>query len=211
MPIPRLRIDNTAVLVIDVQERLLPTIAARQRVEHNCAVLLQLAGTLGLPAIVTEQYPRGLGHTAEAVRRAMAESCALIEKTRFSALVDDVTSRLQQWQRSTVLIGGLEAQVCVLQSVLDLQAGGRQCFLASDAISAGQVDQVAPAFERMRQAGAIVTGVLSAMYELMGDSRHEGFRACLELAKMVKSGDPGSPNAERDPYKGGVNPPVELS
>jgi len=189
MPIPRLRTDDTAVLIIDVQQRLLPTIAARDRVVGNCAVLLRMAGELELPVIVTEQYPKGLGPTADGVRAAMPADAELIEKTRFSAMVDAVAGRLKQWQRGTVLLGGLEAQVCVLQTVLDLQAGGWQCFLASDAISAGQSDQVAPALDRMRQAGAIVTGVLSAMYELMGEAGHGSFRPCLELAKSIKTAD----------------------
>ena len=185
MPIPRLRADDTAILIIDVQERLLPTIVDAQRVIDNCSILLRLGAELDLPYLVTEQYPRGLGRTAELITSAMADQSRRIEKTKFSAAIDMVMDGLTQARRGTVLIGGLEAHVCVLQTVLDLQASGIQCFVCSDAVSAGQREQVAPAYERMRAAGGVITGVMSAMYELLGDARHPSFNGCLDLAKAV--------------------------
>ena len=125
MPIPRLTTDDTALLVIDVQERLLPTIADRQKLTTNCAILLQMAGVLGLPYLVTEQYPTGLGRTADEVTAAMPDPSRRIEKTRFSAVIDLVEEQLQSWRCANVLICGIEAHVCVLQTVLDLQAGQR--------------------------------------------------------------------------------------
>jgi hypothetical protein len=85
-----------------------------------------------------------------------------------------------------VLVCGVEAHVCVLQSVLDLVAAGWTVFYATDAISSGQVDQVAPAFRRMERAGALPTGTLGAMYELMGDAAHPAFKDILALAKQVQ-------------------------
>lgn len=186
MPIPRLRLDDTALLVIDVQERLIPTIVDADRVIENCALLLRMAHELGIPAIVTEQYVKGLGRTVEGVSSALADQAARIEKTRFSAAVDLVIETLQAQRRGTVLICGLEAHVCVLQTVLELHAGGRQCFVVTDAVSAAQREQMPFAFERMQKAGAVMTGVVSAMYELLEDSTHPSFRACLELAKAVR-------------------------
>ncbi len=185
MPIPRLRADQTALLVIDVQERLMPTIVDHDRVINNCAIMLQVAAALGLPYLVTEQYPRGLGRTVDAVAKAMTDQSRRIEKTRFSACVDLVQEQLLAWQRGTVLVCGVEAHVCVLQTTLDLLAGGRQAFVVTDAISASQPEQIAPALARMTTAGAIQTGVLSAIYEMLGDSNHPGFRTCLDLAKSV--------------------------
>jgi len=185
MPIPRLKPDDTALLVIDVQERLLPTIVDAQKVVDNCAILVRLATELELPYMVTEQYPRGLGRTAEPITSAMSDPSRRIEKTRFSAAIDMVVGGLNEVRRGTVLIAGLEAHVCVLQTVLDLQGAGYQCFVCCDAVSAGQREQIAPAYERMRRAGGIVTGVMSAMYELLGDARHASFNRCLDLAKAV--------------------------
>jgi isochorismate hydrolase len=144
-----------------------------------------MANELAIPSLVTEQYVQGLGRTVPIVSQAMANPAARLEKTRFSAAVEMVVDQFRQWRRSTILVAGIEAHVCVLQSVLDLQASGFQCFVCTDAISAGQRDQIAPALQRMGAAGALPTGVMSAMYELMADARHPSFRACLELAKKI--------------------------
>jgi nicotinamidase-related amidase len=186
MPIPRLRAEETALLVIDVQERLMPTIHQGQRVVRNCAVMLQAAAALGMPYLVTEQYPKGLGRTVDQVAKAMTDQSRRIEKVRFSACIDLVHEQLLAWRRGCVLLCGVEAHVCVLQTTLDLLASGRQVFLISDAISASQPDQIAPAFQRMTAAGAVPTGVLSAMYEILVDAQHPAFRTCLELAKSVQ-------------------------
>jgi nicotinamidase-related amidase len=186
MPIPRLQIDDAAVLVIDMQERLMPTIVDADKVTHNCATLLQLAEVLGMPYLVTEQYPTGLGRTVEAITAAMEDQSRRIEKTTFSAGADIVLEQLHAWGRSSVIVCGLEAHVCVLQTVLDLQANGRQCFVCTDAVSAAQRDQIPHAYRRMDRAGAVLTGVLPTIYELLQDAKHPAFRACLDLAKAVQ-------------------------
>ncbi len=186
MPAPRLTPDTTMLLVIDIQERLVPTIVDADRLITNSAILLRLASELTLPYFVTEQYPRGLGRTTEPIAAAMTDPSRRIEKTRFSAAVDIIKERMATWRRSSVIICGIEAHVCVLQTVLDLQEAGYHCFLATDAISASQFGQIAPALRRMEQAGATPSGVISIMYELMGDSQHPSFRALLDLAKQVK-------------------------
>ncbi|MBT8486254.1 MAG: isochorismatase family protein [Phycisphaerales bacterium] len=186
MPVPRLRSEDTTLLVVDMQERLLPAIVDRERVVNNCVVMLQLVRELNLPFLVTEHYPQGLGRTVEAVSAAMFDPSARIEKTRFSAMVDVVDDLLTAWRRSTVLVCGIETHVCVLQTVLDLQASGRQAFVVSDAISAAHRDQGPPALRRMESAGAVVTGVMSSMYELLGDAAHPARRACVGLAKTIQ-------------------------
>ena len=186
MPVPRLRIDETALLVIDMQEKLMPTIADTERITHNTVALLQVAEILGMPYLITEQYPTGLGRTIEAITMAMEDQSRRIEKTRFSAAVDIVLEQLHAWRRPSVLICGVEAHVCVLQTVLDLQAAGRQCFVCLDAVSAGQREQVPWALRRMERAGAVICGVMSAIYELVDDSNHPAFKACLEVVKDLK-------------------------
>ena len=186
MPIPRLRIEDAALIVIDVQEKLVPTIVDASRLVANCSTMLRIAGELGVPYVVTEHYPRGLGRTVEAITAAMLDPASRVEKTRFSAAIELVTDLLQAWRRTNVLICGIEAHVCVAQTALDLQAGGRQCFVVSDAIAASQPDQIEPALRRMEAAGAVTTGVMSAMFELLGDANHPSRRACIELAKQIE-------------------------
>ena len=94
MPIPRLRLDRTALLVIDVQERLLPTIHQGEAVAHHCTVLLDVARELGMPAVITEQYVKGLGHSVPAIAQRAGPSATVVEKTRFSAATPEVLSGL---------------------------------------------------------------------------------------------------------------------
>jgi len=185
MMIPRLRPDDTALLVIDVQSRLLPTIHRWEVLRDHCALLLRMAAALDLPALVTEQYPSGLGPTVPEVAAVVPPGTPVIQKTRFSALVPSVEDHLQGIGRGTVLVCGIEAHICVLQTVLDLRAGGREVFFVTDAISAGQRAQIAPAYRRMERAGAVPTGILSSLYELMADKRHPAFARGLDLAKAV--------------------------
>ena len=97
------------------------------------------------------------------------------------------TKPIYGMHRGTVLVCGIEAHVCVLQTTLDLLAGGRLPFLCTDCISAGQATQIAPAMQRMQTAGATPTGTLSAIYELLGDATHPSFKACLELVKGIRA------------------------
>jgi nicotinamidase-related amidase len=187
MPIPRLSLERTALLVIDVQERRLPTIFDADRVVANCAAALDAARALGLPAVVTEQYVKGLGHSAGVIATAAAGHAATVEKTRFSALVPEVEAFLAAKRCDDVLVCGVEAHVCVQQTVLDLLASGRQPYLLTDAISAGRPDQIAPAFRRMERAGAVPSGVLGACYEILGDAAHPQFKAVLGVVKTLRA------------------------
>jgi nicotinamidase-related amidase len=187
MPIPRLHRDRTALLVIDVQERLLPTIHHGEAVATNCGLLLDVAARLGMPAIVTEQYVKGLGRSVEPIASRLTPSVTVVEKTRFSAAVPGVMQALDRASAGTVLVCGVEAHVCVLQSTLDLLAAGRQVVLVHDAISSGDKTQVAPAFHRLCTAGAVTSGVLGAAYELLGDASDPAFRDILAIVKRIPS------------------------
>lgn len=187
MPIPRLHPSRTALLVIDVQERLLPTIFDADRVVANCAAAIEAAKVLGLPTIVTEQYVKGLGHSAPAIAQAAAGYAATFEKTRFSAFLPEVEALLASRRCDDVLVCGVEAHVCVQQTVLDLLAAGRQPYLLTDAISAGRPDQIPPAFRRMERAGAVPSGVLGACYELLADAANPQFKAVLGVVKTLRA------------------------
>jgi len=111
--------------------------------------------------------------------------CALWQLETRAAEVREVLRALEAAGRRSVLVCGVEAHVCVLQTVLDLRAAGHRVFHATDAISSGQADQVPHAFRRMELAGAVPTGTLGAMYELVGDAADPRFREILALAKQV--------------------------
>jgi nicotinamidase-related amidase len=186
MPIPRLHRDRTALLVIDVQERLLPSLYQGAIVARHCGILMAIADRLGIPVLVTEQHVRGLGPSVPAVADRIRPDHLRVEKTRFSAAVPEVLRHLDAHDISSVLLCGAETHVCVLQTALDLLAGGRHVFLATDAITSGARDQIRPGFLRMLEAGALPTGVIGATYELLADSADPAFRDCLALVKRLE-------------------------
>jgi nicotinamidase-related amidase len=187
MPIPRLRVDDTVLLVVDIQSRFASSIHGWDALVNNATILCRAAATLGIPTIVTEQNPRALGNTVPEITAALPAGTPTFTKTRFSSLTPEVTTALNGMHRGTVLVCGIEAHVCVLQTTLDLLAGGRLPFLCTDCISAGQATQITPAMQRMQTAGATPTGTLSAIYELLGDATHPSFKACLELVKGIRA------------------------
>ncbi len=185
MAIPRLQLDTTALLVIDVQERLIHTIHQHELLIARCKALVGAATILKMPIIVTEQYVKGLGRTVPQIAETFPPNTPVFEKQSFSALTPNVLDLLRSLGRPHLLICGIEAHVCVLQTVLDGCAQGIQTFHLTDAISSGQPDQIDPAFRRMERAGSVPSGVLSALYELMGSCDHPGFREVLPFAKIA--------------------------
>lgn len=188
MPIARLKPETTCLLLIDVQQRLIGEMHDAPRLAARCRYLAQIADVLRLPVAVTEQYVSGLGHTVSSVCEALPADAAVFEKTRFSGCIDPVRAWLEEHGRPNILLAGMEAHVCILQTGLDLLASGKIVFAVFDAISGGEPEQIAPAINRLERLGAIATGCTSATYELMGDSTHPAFRQCLSLVKALRSG-----------------------
>jgi nicotinamidase-related amidase len=187
MPIPRLRPEDTVLLVVDIQSRFAASIHGWDALVANSAIVCRAAGELGVPVIVTEQNPRGLGHTVPEIVAALPAGTPTFTKTRFSSITPEVHAALAKLHRGSVLVVGIEAHVCVMQTTLDLLAGGRQPFLCTDCVSAGQASQVEPALRRMERAGAVPTGALSCIYEMLGDAAHPKFKACLEMVKGLRT------------------------
>ena len=178
---PRLTRDNALLFICDAQTRLLPAIFEAQRLERNIAMLATLARRLELPVVVSEQNPAKIGGTADAIRRALGEF-EPIEKMRFSAW-PDAQIAVEKCARKTVLLCGLEAHICVVQTALDLLDNGYTVFAAYDAISSRREDNRRVGWERMMGAGTVATSSESAIYEILGEAGNDDFRALLELVK----------------------------
>jgi len=181
MPVPRLELDDTGVMIIDVQDRVMSTIVDGPRVLDNASVLLKIAVFLDVPYLVTELDTSRQGRTADDVAGSMSDPSSRIERSNVSAYVDLVRETLNTWQRPNLLIAGVEAHIAVLQTVLDLLQAGLPCFLCRDAISATPMEQIEPAFRRMERAGAQVVDVRSAVLELLGDVHHPRYDDCVML------------------------------
>ncbi len=176
------RMDTTALLVVDVQERLLPAIHEGEHVLEAICRMVAAAGVLEVPVVLTEQYPAGLGPTCPRLRECLREVRA-IEKTRFSACVPAVASRLVELGRPHVIVVGIEAHVCVQQSVLDLLRMGYLPYLCADAVGSRRPLDRDTAIGRMRRAGAVVTTTESVIFELTHEAGTDLFKRVLKIVK----------------------------
>ncbi|WIM07020.1 MAG: hydrolase [Candidatus Nitricoxidivorans perseverans] len=144
--------DESALLVIDVQERLLPHMVGWQRLLENVKWLVRLAGKMGVPVMATEQYPKGIGHTVPELAGLLPDG-SVAEKIHFSCAAAGCLPGLPGGDRRQVVVCGIESHVCVLQTVLELRAQGREVFVVADAVASRNPDDRALALERMRGHG----------------------------------------------------------
>lgn len=167
--------DASTLLVIDIQQKLVPVLdGAAALVEHS-AWLIQVARRLGVPLLVSEQYPRGLGPTI-AELQPLLEGAAVIEKLHFSAAREPALFQAPGGERSQFVVCGCEAHICVLQTVLDLLSQGRQVFVVAEAVASRLPENKALALERMRQAGASIVSREMVAFEWLGRAGTELFR-----------------------------------
>lgn len=180
----RLRREEAALFVVDVQEKLMPFIFERERVVRHSTLLIEAAKVLGLPIVVTEQYPKGLGVTLPEIQQALGEFYKPIEKMTFSGCgVPSGREAVQATGRKQWLIIGIESHVCVVQTVLDILEMGLETYVAADAVSSRAESNYRIGIERMRDAGAVVTSAEMAIYEMLREAGTEEFRAILKLVR----------------------------
>ena len=174
---------QTQLVAIDIQERLLPAIHDGARVQRNAEILLQAAHILQIPALLTEQYPKGLGRTVPQIRVAAGDS-PMLEKMHFSAWGDDtIRAHIQGQQRPAVVIAGVEAHVCVLQTALDMTAAGIRVTVVADAISSRHPDSARVASDRMTAAGVALATTEMCIFEWLGTASHPAFKTLSALIK----------------------------
>jgi len=178
--IPRAR---TGLLVVDLQERLLPAIFEKERVTQNCVRLIKAATILGLPILATEQYRKGLGPTVPEVAAAIP-AFAPAEKTSFSACgAQGFGAALKAKELANVILCGIEAHVCVSQTCLDLLDQGYRVFVAADAVSSRTKENYHLGVERMRDAGAVIGSTEMLLFELLQRAGTDEFKQVLGLVK----------------------------
>ena len=186
MSVPILDRNASVLVVVDVQERLMkvmPELAARA-VLDNVVRLVRGAQVLDLPVIVTEQYPKGLGPTVAPVREAFGEAEPPIEKTDFSCeQVRAFRDRMERFHKPQVVLCGIEAHVCVLQTALDALHRERQVFVAADAICSRRSENHALAVQQLLQAGAVPTPTESVLFGWMRRAEGEAFKAISRLVR----------------------------
>jgi len=180
-----LEAEQCALIVVDMQEKLLPPIWQKEQLVKNAQLLIRLAGILKIPAIVTTQYSRGLGNTVPEIASLLPES-APIDKVMFSCFGSDVFCSLVKrlpGQRTTVLLCGMETHICVTQSALDALREGYVVHVASDAVSSRTEWNWHVGLDRMRAAGAVISSTEMIIYELLRSSGAPAFKQLLPYLK----------------------------
>jgi nicotinamidase-related amidase len=180
-----LEAEQCALIIVDMQEKLLPPIWEKERLVRNVQLLIRMAGILKIPALVTTQYAKGLGNTVPSIADLLQESPP-IDKTMFSCFGSDVfCSMLKRLpgQRTTVLLCGMEAHICVMQTALGALREGYLVHVASDAASSRTELNWRIGLDRMRAAGAILSSTEMMIYELLRSSGAPAFRELLPFLK----------------------------
>jgi nicotinamidase-related amidase len=171
--------SKTALVVIDVQEKLMPVIEESERVLERCRRLVEGFQILGLPIFVTEQYPRGLGPTVAALREAVGDS-QIIEKREFSACACEGFLRAIE-NRAQLLLCGVETHVCVCQTAHEALGAGHRVHVAADAVGSRHPENRQIGLEKMRASGVVITTTEIALFELLRTSAHPQFKAISRL------------------------------
>jgi len=182
----RLARSLSFVLLVDIQERLLPAMQDPQGLSQRAGVLLEAAEKLEVPLALTEQYPQGLGRTIPALtaHRQRAERESVVdEKTRFTAWTPRVREAVEASARETIVLCGIETHVCVLQTALDLIEAGRPVAVACDAVGSRRKADHEAGLRRLEQSGAVLTTVESVILEWVEDAGAPAFKAVLPLIK----------------------------
>jgi nicotinamidase-related amidase len=177
--------SHPVLVVVDVQERLFNAMDAERRDDMvaNVKILVSAAQRLGVPILVTEQYPKGLGRTLPELKALLGETPAF-EKTAFScAGADGFMDRLRTLGADQVLLTGIEAHVCVLLTALDLLGRGLRVSIVADAVCSRRPTSLETGLGEARQAGAVVTSTETVVFQLLGNADNDAFR---ELSKLLR-------------------------
>lgn len=178
-----MKTDETALIVIDVQGKLSKIMHESVEIIQNLEALIQGAQLLDIPILWLEQYPKGLGQTTEAVQQHLSSEQP-IEKMTFSAYkTEEFKQQLQQLNKKSLLVTGIESHVCVYQTVQDLLKTNYEVELVTDCISSRTLANKNVGIEKMTSLGAKITSVEMALFELMQTAEHPKFK---EISNLIK-------------------------
>ncbi len=185
MKISRLQEKNCGLLVIDLQEKFAPRIQNWDYVVAGCIRLIKFFRLINAPIVITEQYPKGLGATIPSVKVALeGTGVSYTEKTEFSSCgADNLKKDVLKHNRSQWLVCGIEAHVCIQQTVFDLLEMNQEVFLAEDAISAQRMEDREVALRRMASLGVAISTSESLIFETLKDAKHPLFKQASTIVK----------------------------
>jgi nicotinamidase-related amidase len=179
-----LNVEDSILVIIDVQERLVGASKYGNDVAENMTKLAKAANILNIPTIVTEQYPKGLGSTVTTLKSELAENTFITEKASFSAMLEpQFAEKIQSLSKKQIVIGGIETHICVLQTAADLLKAGYEVYVIKDACASRKKDEYKAGLELLKQYGAKISCVEIALFEWLKTSKHPDFKSVQALIK----------------------------
>lgn len=179
----KLRKNDTAVLVIDYQEKLMPAMHNRDAFVSRTRVLLEGLKVLGIPAIVSEQYPQGLGSTIPEIKEVLGV-VPYMAKTTFSCMDNaGIRTAIKTLNCNNIIICGSETHICVLQSAIDLLAMGKNVLIAEDCVGSRTEHEMQVALRRAEEEGARISTTETILFELLGNAQDAEFKTISKLIK----------------------------
>ena len=167
---------NSALLVIDIQEKLLPALHNGEQLMVNSQWLIEIAGKLGIPTLVTEQYPQGLGHTSERLKTCLA-SATFLEKEHFSAAEEaHILQTVNEQGKEQLILIGAESHVCLLQSAIGFSEQGYDVYVVTDAVASRKESDYQTALVRMQQNGIQLVSKEMVAFEWLHKCNTDTFR-----------------------------------
>lgn len=178
----RITENNTIAIVIDYQEKLVPAMSASEELIRKSKILLEGLHALEIPMIVTTQYAKGLGGTVPKIAEVVGDA-PVIDKTSFSVMASHDVRDLIPEGTENIIICGMEAHICVMQSIIDLQEAGYQTIMVADCVSSRSEMDKAFALVRAEQEGAKISSAEAVLYELLQGAKHPAFKTISALVK----------------------------
>ena len=178
----KLQREDTALFIIDIQERLVPVMDHRDQVIENNKILITAAKEMNFPIIATEQYPKGLGRTVPEILELIDDEY-IFAKNSFTAYTDEVKEALKALGKKKILITGMETHVCVFQTVRDLINDGYQVQVIKDAVCSRTKSNYKNGLALMKSVGAVISNTETAVFDLLKVSGSPEFKI---LSKMIK-------------------------
>lgn len=174
--------EDTVLMIIDIQEKLVPVMKYRDQVIKNSRILISGAKEMNFPILVTEQYPKGLGRTVPEILELIDEE-SIFEKNSFTAYTDEVKEALKLLGRKKVLVTGMETHICVFQTVRDLINDGYEVFLVKDAVASRTKSNFLNGLDLMKSLGSVITNTETAVFDLLKVSGTPEFKFMSKLIK----------------------------
>ncbi|MGI5921746.1 MAG: hydrolase [Syntrophomonadaceae bacterium] len=178
----KIEAENSLLMIIDLQERLLKAMKDREKVVKNTNLLLATAYESDIPVVVTEQYPKGLGSTVEEIKSNLRDY-EYMEKTSFSAWVDEMKAILNKLGRKSVILTGSETHVCVFQTARDLIEDGYNVHLVKDAVCSRFDENYENGLDLMKEAGAVITNTETVVFDILKKAGTPQFKVISPLIK----------------------------